>query len=290
MITYSFSPKEYVIADITVEGAGNYDKNVIINYSGLRKGMTVKMPGDDFSQAIKRFWKQGLFSDVKIVATKVVDKKVWLQISLKPRPRISEVNFYGLKKKEKEDLETGVGLSKGNQISPNQVDRARTLIKRKLEQNGYEHADVELVLRDDPANPGEVIVDVNVDKKGKVKVHRIYIDGNSEVKDQKLKSAMKKTKERKLRNIFKSKKFIREEYANDKGLLIDKFNEKGFRDAEILSDSIVAYKENRVDIYLKVYEGKRYYFRNITWVGNTIYTNDALSKVLGCSYSPVEVL
>ncbi|MBP5455554.1 MAG: BamA/TamA family outer membrane protein [Paludibacteraceae bacterium] len=281
VITYSFSPKEYVVADISVEGAGNYDKNVIVNYSGLRKGMTVKMPGDDFSQAIKRFWKQGLFSDVKIIATKVVDNKVWLQISLKPRPRISEVNFYGLKKKEKEDLETGVGLTKGNQISPNQVDRARTLIKRKLESNGYEHADVELVLRDDPANPGEVIVDVNVDKKGKVKVHRIYIDGNSEVKDQKLKSAMKKTKERKLRNIFKSKKFIREEYANDKGLLIDKFNEKGFRDAEILSDSVVSYKENRVDIYLKVYEGKRYYFRNITWVGNTIYSNDALSKVLG---------
>ena len=99
VITYSFSPKEYVVADISVEGAGNYDKNVIVNYSGLRKGMTVKMPGDDFSQAIKRFWKQGLFSDVKIIATKVVDNKVWLQISLKPRPRMSEVNFYGLKKK-----------------------------------------------------------------------------------------------------------------------------------------------------------------------------------------------
>ena len=280
-ITYTLSPKEYVIADITVEGAGLYDKNVIINYSGLSKGEKIKMPGDDFSRAIKRFWKQGLFSDIKIIATKVVEDKVWLQISLKPRPRISEVNFNGLKKKEIEDLEMGIGLSKGNQISPNQIDRAKTLITKKLEGDGYENADVEVVLRDNKENPGQVIVDVNVDKKGKVKVHRIYIEGNKEVKASKLKNAMKKTKERKIRNIFKSKKFIREEYANDKNLLIDKFNEKGFRDAELISDSIINYKENRVDIYLKVYEGKKYYFRNINWVGNTIYSSDMLNKVFG---------
>lgn len=280
-ITYTFNPKEYVIAEITVEGAGNYDKNVIINYSGLRKGQTVKMPGDDFSRAIKRFWKQGLFSDVKINATKVDGNKVWLQINLKPRPRISEINFNGLKKKEREDLESGVGLSKGNQISPNQVDRAKMLIKKKLENDGYENANVEILLRDDKNNPDQVIVDVNVEKKGKVKVHRIYIEGNKEVKDTKLKSAMKKTKERKLRNFFKSKKFVREEYANDKNLLIDKFNEKGFRDAELIGDSIANYKENRIDIYLKVYEGKKYYFRNIYWVGNTIYASDVLNKVLG---------
>lgn len=280
-VNYTYNPKEYTIADIDVQGNGTFDRNVIINYSGLRKGQRVKLPGEDFTRAIKRFWKQGLFSDVKILASKVEGDNVWVLISLTPRPRIAEVNFNGLKKKEKEDLENGVGLTKGNQISPNQLDRAKGIIKRKLESDGYEKADVRVSMRESKENPDEVIVDIDVDKKGKVKVHRIYIDGNSEVKDSKLKSAMKKTKERKLRNILKSKKFIREEYAKDKGLLVDKFNEKGFRDAEVLGDSIVSYKENRVDIYLKVKEGKKYYFRNVTWVGNTIYTSEVLSRTLG---------
>lgn len=280
-ITYTFNPKEYVIEAIDVEGNGTFDKNVIINYSGLRVGQRIKMPGEDITRAIKRYWKQNLFSDVKILASKVRGDKVSLLIKLAPRPRISEVNFTGLKKKEKEDIEAGVGLSKGNQISPNQLDRAKGIIKRKLEGDGYEHADVNVSMHEDKNNPGDVVVDIDVDKKGKVKVHRIYIDGNNEVKDSQLKRAMKKTKERKFINIFKSKKFIREEYAKDKGLLVDKFNEKGFRDAEVVSDSVVTYKENRVDVYLKVKEGKRYYFRNITWVGNTIYTSDGLSRTLG---------
>ncbi len=281
VVSYTLTPKEYTIQEITVEGAGNYDKDIIIGYSGLRVGERVKMPGDAFSGAIKRFWKQGLFSDVKIYATKIQGDKVWLEIALKQRPRISEINFYGIKKKEKEDLETGLGLVKGNQISPNMVNRTEILIKKKLESKGYEKAEVDFVLRDDPTNPGYVIVDINVDKKDKIKVHRIYIEGNTELSDNKVKRAMKKTKEKKLLNIFKSKKFIREEYEKDKELIIDKYNEKGYRDAELLSDSVVFYKENKVDVYITVDEGKKYYFRNITWVGNTIQPSEVLSTVLG---------
>jgi outer membrane protein insertion porin family len=282
-ISYTQAPKKYIIADITVTGAENYDKDIIIGYSGLRVGSQVTVPGDAFSNAIKRFWRQGLFSDVKIYATRMEGDQVWLEIALTPRPRISEVNFYGIKKKEKEDLETGLGLRKGGQISPALISRAENLIQKKLASEGYENAEIDVILRDDVANPGHVFVDINVDKKDKIKVHRIYIEGNEQLSDNTVKRAMKKTKERKLRNIFKSKKFIKDEYENDKKLIIEKYNEKGFRDAELLRDSVVStpYKENKVDIYIGVDEGKKYYFRNITWIGNTVYTSDVLNLVLG---------
>ncbi|MDR1729893.1 MAG: BamA/TamA family outer membrane protein [Prevotellaceae bacterium] len=283
VISYTATPKEYTIQEIIVTGAGNYDKDVIIGYSGLKAGERVKMPGDAFSNAIKRFWRQGLFSDVKINATKVQGDKVWLEIALQPRPRISEINIFGVKKKDKEDLETGLGLIKGSQISPNMVNRAEIVIKRKLEAKGYEKAEVDFIQRDDPGNPGFVIVDINIDKKDKIKVRNIFIEGNKELSDNQVKKAMKKTKDKRLMTLFKSKKFIREEYENDKKLIIDKYNEKGFRDAELLSDSVVPDpdKENKVNIYITVDEGQKYYFRNISWVGNTIYPGDVLSSVLG---------
>ena len=280
-VSYSLNSKEYTIQEITVTGAGLYDKDVIIGYSGLRVGDRVKMPGEAFSNAIKRFWKQGLFSDVKIYAVKTQGDNVWLEITLQQRPRISEVNFHGIKKKDREDFESGLGLVKGSQISPNMINRTEILIKRKLESKGYEKAEVNFTLHDDMANPGYVIVDINVDKKEKIKVHRIQIQGNDQLKTKKVRNAMKKTKDKRIRNIFKSKKFIREEFEKDKGLIIDKYNEKGFRDAELTSYSIVPYKENKVDIFIAVNEGKRYFFRNITWVGNTIYPSEALSAVLG---------
>ena len=281
VISYSLAPKEYIIQEISVVGAGHYDKDVIIGYSGLRVGERVKMPGDAFSSAIKRFWKQGLFSDVKIYATKVQDNNVWLEIALQQRPRISEINFHGIKKKDREDLESGLGLIKGSQISPNIINRSEILIKRKLESKGYERAEVNFTLRDDPSNPGYVIVDISVDKREKVKVNRITIQGNDQLKANKVKKAMKKTKDKRFRNIFKSKKFIREEFEKDKNLIIDKYNEKGFRDAEIVSYEIVPYKDNKVNINITVDEGRKYYFRHITWVGNTIYPSELLSGVLG---------
>jgi len=283
IISYTATPREYTIQEITVKGAGSYDHDIIIGYSGLRVGERVKMPGDAFSNAIKRFWRQGLFSDVKINATKVQGDKVWLEIALQPRPRISEINITGVKKKDKEDLESGLGLTKGSQISPNMVNRAEIIIKRKLEAKGYEKAEVEFIMRDDPGNPGHVIVDINIDKKDKIKVQTIYIQGNEALSDKKVKKAMKKTKDKRLMTLLKSKKFIRDEYEKDKGLIIDKYNEKGFRDAELVSDSIVPHpkKENKINIYITVDEGKKYYFRNITWVGNTIYSSDVLSTVLG---------
>ena len=240
-IEYSNSPKEYVIKDITVTGNGVYDKSVLIAYSGLHVGDRVKMPGDAFSGAIKKFWKQGLFSDVKILAKKVQGDEVWIELAFKPRPRISDVVVTGVKKKDKEDIQSGIGLSKGGQISPAMVSRAQYLIKHKLAEKGYEKAEVAIDLRPDPTQANYQIVYIDVDRKEKIKVHRIHINGNENLSNFKAKWALKGTKEPRIYNLFKSKKFIREKYTEDKGKLLAKYNEKGFRDAEIIADSVVPY-------------------------------------------------
>lgn len=280
---YTDAPQTYEIADITVSGTCNYDKSVIISYSGLSKGQKVKVPGDQISKAVKRFWKQGLFSDVKISATKVVGQKIWLDINLKAQDRISDIEITGVKEKDREDLLKEIPIRKGGQLTPNLIARTQTLLKKHFVNEGYRNAEVSLLAKPDTKNPQNSLVSIHVEKGKKVKVHKIYMSGLNQMEEKKVKRAMKKTKEKSLVTIFKTKKFIEEEYENDKSLAIDKFNEFGFRDAYLMSDSVVDYpeKENRVDIYMNFYEGKKYYFRDITWVGNTVYSSNQLSAVLG---------
>jgi len=281
VIEYSNISPKYQIADIKVTGASNYEDYVLIGYSGLSVGDVVEIPGEAISNAVKKFMKQGLFSDVKIYADKIKDGKVWLTIALKQRPQISEINFNGLKKSEKEELEQRIGLSKGNQITPNISDRAKKIIEKYMEEKGYLNVDVSVLQKDDPAKRGNVIVDITVDKKLKTKVHKIYIIGDSALTYRKLRWAMKKTNDHNWRYLFRTKKFVREKYEEDKKAIIDKYNEVGYRDAYIVSDSVVKFDDKTVDVYITVDEGKKYFFRNIKWVGNTVYPYDFLDAVLG---------
>ena len=281
-VVYSAIPQKYEIAGITVTGAPNYEDYVLIGYSGLEVGQVIEIPGNTITEAAKKFWRQGLFSDVVIKWTKAYGNKAWLEIQLKQQPRISEINYHGIKKSEREDLEMRLGLVKGNQITPNIVDRATTIIKKHFEEKGFKNAEVNIKQTDDLTHENEVIVDIYVDKKEKVKVHKIYIDGNEVLSDRKIKWAMKKTNEKgNLLHLFRTKKFVEENYKNDKNLIIEKYNELGYRDAAIVNDSVVRYNDKTVDVYLTIDEGKKYYIRNIDWVGNTIYPSDYLSAVLG---------
>lgn len=281
-VIYSTMPRKYEIAGITVKGADNYEDYVLIGLSGLEIGQEIEIPGNDITAAMKRFWRQGLFSDVSIKWTKAYGNKVWLEIELKMQPRISEINYIGMKKSEREDLEASLGLVKGNQITPNIVSRATKLVKRHFDEKGYKNAEVKIVQRDDLSHENEVIVDVIVDKKEKIKVHKIYVEGNQNLSDFKVKWAMKKTNERlNLLHLFRTKKFVDENYEADKDRIIEKYNELGYRDAMIVEDSVVRYDDKTVDVYLKIDEGNKYYLRDIRWVGNTLYNSDVLSEVLG---------
>ena len=281
VILYNGSPKKYEIADIKVTGVKNYEDYVLVGISGLAVGQTITVPGDDITGAVKKYWRHGLFSDVKISADKIEGNKIYLHIELKQRPRITDIRFYGVKKSEREDLQAKLGLVKGSQITPNLIDRAKILIKKHFDEKGFKNAEVNIIEREDTANAEQVYVDVNIDKKEKIKVHQIIIDGNTVLTDKKLKRVMKKTNEKgKLINLFRTKKFIESNYEADKQLIIDKYNELGYRDALIEMDSVSQYDDKTVNVYMKIYEGDKYYLRDITWVGNTVYPSDLLSEQL----------
>ncbi len=280
-IQYTMNPKTYEIAGISVSGVQNYEDYVLIGFSGLNVGQKITIPGPDITNAVNRFWKQGLFSDVAISVSKMVGNKVWLNIDLKQRPRISQINYSGLKKSEKDDLDIQLGLSKGNQITPNMVDRAKKLIQRYFDEKGFQNADIQILQKDDLSHENEVIVDIIVDKKEKIKVNEIFIEGNEVLSDNKIKKAMKKTNEKgKILNLFRSKKFIQSEYENDKELVLQKYNELGYRDARIVEDSVWRNDDKTVNVYLKIEEGNQYHIRDIKFVGNTVFSSDQLQKIL----------
>ena len=283
VIEYTMQRKTYEIADIAVSGAESYEDFVLIGFSGLAVGDKIEVPGDQITKSLKRFWKQGLFSDVKIKATKIEGDKIWLEIALKQRPRISDIAYNGLRKSEVEDIEVKVGIQKGGQMTPDLEDRANKVIIKYLEEKGYHDATVQVLQFDDKDHPGYVKVAVNIDKKIKTKVGHIYIQGNEALTDNQINFAMKKTNDNNIINFFRTKKFVAAEFENDKKLVIEKYNEIGYRDAIILSDSIVRSPEDstRVDVYLTIDEGQKYVFGNIKWVGNTVYPYDYLDAVLG---------
>ncbi len=287
IIDYDAMPQRYEIADITISGADNYEDFVLLGFAGLAVGDIITVPGDAISDVVKRFWKQGLFSDVKIYANKIVDDKIWLHIALQQRPQISEVNYHGLKKGEIDELSPRLNLVEGNQITPNISDRAILVIKKFLEDKGFLNVDVKVLQRNDPEKPNHVIVDVEVDKKIKTKVKEIIVNGNEVLTFNKINRVMKKTNDNNWRNLFRTKKFVREEYENDKVSLIDKYNEIGYRDAYKVSDSIVPIDEKYVRVYLTIDEGKKYYFSNISWVGNTIYPYEYLDDILNINKGDV---
>ena len=282
-IEYTLQRKTYEIAGITVSGADSYEDFVLIGFSGLAVGDKIEVPGDQITKSIRRFWKQGLFSDVKIEATKIEGNKIWLNIALKQRPRVSEVIYNGIKKSDKEDLEVKVGISKGSQMTPNLADRAETMVKKFYAEKGYYHTEVNVRQYKDESLPGYVKVEINVDRKEKTKVNAIYITGNEALNHNKINHAMKKTNDNNIINFFRTKKFVQEEFEKDKQAVIEKYNEIGYRDAYIVADSVVTCPtdSNKVDIYMTINEGKKYYFRNIQWVGNTVYPYETLNLVLG---------
>lgn len=287
-ISYAGTPKTLVLGGINVSGIEGYEDYMLAGISGLSVGQEIMVPGNEITDAVKRYWRHGLFSDVKISADSIVGDKIYLHVSLALRPRVSVINYVGLKKSEREDMENKLGLLKGAQITPNMIDRAKILAKRYFDDKGFKNADIEIRQRDDVSNKNQVILDVIIDKKEKMKVRDIIIEGNAQLSSRKIKGgflrkgAFAKTHEAgKLSSLFKAKKFTPERWAADKKKLIEKYNELGFRDATILEDTVWNADEKHVNIHIKVDEGKKYYLRNITWVGNTVYSTDYLNALLG---------
>ena len=280
---YYSSPKKLTIASIDIAGIKYLDRDVLVQLSGLSVGQEVDIPGEEVSTAIKKLWQQGLFSDVKITATKMSGNQVWLEIYLQERPRLGDVNYSGISKSEKDDITEKVLLLKGSQVTDNQINNAQRLIKNIFLEKGFLNTEVIIIQRDDTTQANTVTLDIKVDKKEKVKIQDVVIHGNQEVSSFILERAMKKTNAKKLVNFFRTKKYLADKFREDKVNLVKKYNEKGYRDAVVLRDTVYASpdKKNRVNVEIWVEEGNKYYFRDIKWVGNTVYPADYLNTFLG---------
>ena len=287
-VSYAGTPRTLTLGGLAVSGAEGYEDYMLTGISGLSIGQEIELPGEEITNAVKHYWRYGLFSDVKIAVDSIVADKAFLHIHLQMRPRVSTINYVGLKKSERTDMEEKLGLLKGAQITPNMIDRAKILATKYFDDKGFKNADIQIVQRDDVTQKNQVILDIIIDKKEKMKVRTITIEGNEALADSKIKGgllkkgAFSKTHEAgKLGSFLKAKKYTPERWKADKQKLIDKYNELGYRDATILSDSVWNVDDKHVSIYIKVDEGKKYYVRDITWVGNTVYSSDYLAAVLG---------
>ena len=287
-IDYSRTPRQYYIGDISIDGVSNYDDYLLIGLSGLSKGQKIEIPSEEITKAVKRYWRNGLFSNVSISVDSLVGDSAYLHIQLTQRPRISEINYSGVRKNERDDLKEKMGLVKDNQLTPNMIDRAKILAQRYFSDKGYKNAEINIVQHDDASAPDKVIVDVNVEKKDKVRINRIYITGNNNLSNGKIKGnlikpgILKKIHDKhSLSGWFRSKKFVEDKYKEAKENLLTKYGELGYRDAIIVADSVVPYGEKEdVNVYISVEEGQKYYVRNIDWVGNTLYPTEGLNQVL----------
>jgi len=272
------SSEEYIIGGLTVTGVRFLDTNALIGISGLRVGQEVAIPGDAVTTAVQKLYQQGLFSDVRISISKVSFDTVYLDIALQERPRISSVKYNGMKASETKDLAEKINLPIGSQVTAFLLNTSQKIIKDHFVEKGFLNTQVDFIQKEDPDQPNNVILTVNVDKKEKVKIGEITFVGNEFFEKSKLLRQMKGTKEKNL-NFFRSSKYIEEKFIEDKEKLITFYNDNGFKDFTILSDSLYPISEDRVGLQIKIDEGTQYFLRNVNWVGNSVYRKEDLEKV-----------
>ena len=274
------NPQQYEVGGIVTSGTQFLDEAVLINISGISVGDSIDVPGEKISKAIENLWKQGLFSDIKIVATHSFGKKIFLEIRLQERPRLSTFKFTGVSKSEADKIREKISLG-DKVVTENLLETTKNTIVNFYLEKGYLNTEVNIVSVKDSLFSNREKLTINVNKKSKVKVNSIIFEGNKFFKESTLKRAMKETKEKKWWKIFTSSKFIDDKYQEDKSKIVVKYNDKGYRDARIVSDSVYKFDENSINIKIKIDEGNQYFFRNINWLGNTKHTSQELNSILG---------
>lgn len=273
------NPKEYTIASIRVEG-GLEDPVAIKLRSGLVQGDIIKVPGDDITNAIKKLWDSGIFSDVQIYAEEVRDKFIFLVIEVQQKPKVQKFLYKGIRKSEKSDLDEMLAPFTKSQISPNLEFRISKIVKDYFEDKGRLKAEVEIFMELDSTERDMIPVKISVNKGPKVRIKDIHFKNNLAITDFRLKKSMKETKQKVWWNPFRGAKFIEDNFEADKRMVIQEYRKYGFRDAKIVSDTLYYVEDNRIALEIKVNEGDRYYFRDIVFEGNTKYTDEQLLRIL----------
>ncbi len=324
-IDYSL-PRDYEIGGITVTGAKYVDPQVLVMISGLQPGETIEVPGDKITNAIRKLWDQGLFEDISITSTLKIGRKIFLNIDLKERPRISKFSFKGVKKSEADELRKKINLTRGDVATEHVYTKTTRIIEDYYADKGFHNVIVNVETVADTTRDNYVDLLLNVEKGSKVRIAEININGNEDLSDNQIRKAMKETKVKghfdpldplgptvcqatydfitlkpkkaftEITNyffdnyrprIFKGSKYLENNYEDDKINIIEKYNQSGYRDAYIVSDSVYKIDDKNIGITINVEEGNKYYFRNISWVGNTKYDTTTLNRVLGINKGDV---
>ncbi|GHA24505.1 outer membrane protein assembly factor BamA [Salinimicrobium marinum] len=282
--------KEYTIGEITVSGTTSYNDQTVIAYAGLRPGEKIYIPGDRISKVLKKLWDSNLFSDINIYVTSIEGDTANLELEIQEVPALSEVRLQGVKKKQREEIIEESKLTPGVKVTENLITTTRNYIRNKYQEKGFFNSKVvinTIPVEDTTATSNLVKMVVNIDKGEKVKIDEIVFDGNEKFSDAKLRRSMKKTKEKNFLRFWKRSKFIEENYEEDKNRIIDNYKEKGYRDARIISDTLIRVNQDEIALQLNLEEGNRYYFGDINFLGNSIYTNDQLRRTLGINKGDV---
>ena len=274
-------PKEYEIASIKLEGAESSRDDIVISLTGLKVGEEIAVPGPQISEAINKLWELELYSDIQILADKVVDGKIHLLIKVQEKPRLSKFRFLGIRKGEVNDLKESIGLTRGKPVTQNLRVRTKNIVKNYFAKKGFQKTTVEIEERADTGEKNTVVLDIKVDKGNKVKIKAIEITGNENVKEGKIRRLMKETKQKNFLRFYKASRYIEEEFETDLQSVIDYYNSIGYRDAKIEKDSVYFVEDDLLKVEIKIHEGPKYYFRDIEWEGNVKYGDSTLSNILG---------
>jgi len=274
------NPRDYIIGGITVSGTKYLDKDVLVQISKLSKGDRINIPGEQNAAVVKRMYDQGLFDDVQLYITKINLDTVYLEIAVTERPRLSRLHITGIRKGEVEDLQKKLSDKNSKIVNENLLSTTTAIIKKHFNEKGFLNTTVDIKQRKDPGDANSVILDVAVDKKQKVRINQVTFEGNTAFSTKKLRKYLKKTRQRRWYNLFGSRKFLQEKYDEDKQTLVEKMQDKGYRDAEIVKDSVWKHDDKTVNVKIKVFEGHKYYFGNIKWSGNARYPDELLNKLL----------
>ncbi|MEI7509145.1 MAG: POTRA domain-containing protein [Flavobacterium sp.] len=273
--------KKYILAKVNVIGKISYNQQTVVTFSGLEKGQNIAVPGEEVSNAIKKLGKLGLFSDIDFYINDIKGDSIYLDLNIVELPKLNEVKFVGVKKNKVDDLIKENSLTKGKIVNENLINTTKNYLENKYKKDGYFKTKVTVRTIVDTSKTGVDLL-VNIDKGEKIKIKHIAFQGNEKLSDKKLRTAMKNTKQINPIRIFKASKFIKKKYEEDLVKVVDAYKEKGYRDARVISDSVwLDKKKNKIGINIKVEEGKKYYFGNIKFLGNSVYSDQLLNNILG---------
>ena len=274
-------PREYEIADIKVIGHKYYSPDAVVSVSGLRVGDKINIPGIATTTAIKKIYDLGIFSDIEIAATKIEGEKIFLQIEVKERARLSDFVFKGIKKGETQSLRDKIKFLRGQIVNDSRIKNLQLTVRKFFVDKGYFNTVVTIKQAEDSVRANSLKLVITIDKKHKVKINDLILNGNTAFNEKKIQKKLKNTKQKKVTRIFTPSKFINTKYEEDKQKLAKFYNSQGYRDFRIVSDSVYRFNNKTINVVMNLEEGRKYYFRNITWQGNYVYNSQLLSNILG---------